>query len=568
MRYQDVLFVIDNYEVNESFFSQLRLCIYELRESAFKQDKNVRLSFCRLTAEDEVSNNISFYNLDEFSISAENQNHLFSDVNHIGLQKYLENSRAENSIPPKIIYFKNRESSSLKNYVALALVMKEMKVQYKEVLSTNENDVAQNARKVLRKKSSAVSIHISKKMILGGIAACAVIALVSCLPLLIQKTVLSKIEYQKVYTGDGDRLILRKEGNQQADEIMRLNEEECVQLIERGEEWNQVNYHGLTGFMRNIYLVEAEETDYLITNPDSKYAYGKACVKFLEPSEVDGYVWIREAAEEQLIRAQWAMYGYYDKGTDRIKKDKNESNFWLSQIYENNDSCVEDGEVKLWEKTSESFYDEGNKALGKKFKDKAKERSRNVKEIRQQAAKKLSELYYNTDIKAASDYYKRAVELGIKGDTDYMLNLAKKSSSTSDKLYWADKAISLGSGEAAWYLATNYYKDYDSIPYYKKAYQLNYNASAASCAIGEFYYKNGIDYSKAREWFVKCINKSDYSMSYYKCCYYLGVLYELGAGGLYKSYDYAMYYYKKAYYKITEAKTRYDDLAYYYGDIY
>lgn len=579
MSVQQVVFITDSELKSQQLFTQLRLCIYELRQAAFNHNEQIKVAFCQL--KDGVSSSSpSFLDLDTFAFSKENQDNLFKSFSKESLKIYLESFKAENEVrAPKIIHLLKDNSYSFLHDLSLALLIKEKRVSLKEISETEISDLANKAKSVLNKKSNGIKPAISKKAIGIVAAACVGIALISSIPFLIQKTEIKKIEYQKVYTGDGDRLILRMEPDLQADEIVRMNEGECVQLIEKGEVWNHVNYHGLSGYCHNEYLVDAISDEYVITNPDSKYTYGKACVKFLEPSQVDGYDWINQAAEDGLIRAQWALYGYYDKGTDRLKKDKNTSSFWLGQVY-NNQKSYEDGEIDECRRVAANHSEDGNEKLAKKFNDKAKDRERNVKEIRQQAAKKLSQLYLESDVLAASDYYKKAIDLGIKFDQVYVYDFVSNSNlNLKDRMYWADKAAEKGYGRHSYALATafhSYYKDYGYITvdsydvlreaanYYAKAYNNNYNKSESAYITGKYYFDNE-NYSKAYDWFIRCHNQYDYTSNFYLASYYIGYLCENGLG-VSRNISSAMNFYWDAYNKVDAAKQAYNKLYYqYYG---
>lgn len=578
MSVQQVVFITDFELKSQQLFSQLRLCIYELRQAAFKQNEQIEVAFCHLAA-GTSSASISFFDLDNFAFSKENQEKLFQAFSKDDLKNYLESIKTENgNYSPKIIHITKDSSSSFMQDLSLSLLIKEKKVSLKEISEAEIADLAEKSKSILNKKSNGIKPLISKKIIGIAVAACLGIALISSIPFLIQKTEFKRFSYQKVYTGDGDRLILRMEPDLQADEIIRMNEGECVQLIEKGEIWNHVNYHGLSGYCHNEYLVEAVADEYVITNPDSKYTYGKACVKFLEPTQVDGYEWINQAAEDGLIRAQWALYGYYDKGTDRIKKDTNTSSFWLGQVY-SNQKCYEDSEIDECRRIATNHSEDGNEKLAKKFNDKAKDRERNVKEIRQQAAKKLSQLYFESDIKAASDYYKKAIELGIKFDQQYVYDFVKNNRlKLKDKIYWTDKASEKGYGKHAYTLATEFMSNYElgfstvddydvgkeAANYYAKAYNNGYNKSECAYKTGKYYFDKN-NYSKAYDWFLRCHNQFEYTSDFYLANYYLGYLSENGLGVSRNIYS-AMGYYREAYYKIDAAKQAYNRLYnQYYG---
>ena len=78
------------------------------------------------------------------------------------------------------------------------------------------------------------------------------------------------------------------------------------------------------------------------------------------------------------------------------------------------------------------------------------EQRQNESAIKRQAAKKLSEYYLNKgDVHKASEYYETAIERGLKGDDDYMYNLAKRLDPN------------LQSAESRkWYEKTSYYDPY------------------------------------------------------------------------------------------------------------
>lgn len=558
---QEVLFISENNDFDNDFYSQLRLFLYELRSSAFRQNLSVSLGFCTLKSTDTLAlEKIQFQELDNFSISKQNQTELFQPIKIESLHCWLKDFESTpNAFPPKIIYLKKPDTQSLLINLTTSLLVRQKKVVLKEIDITKKTQIARGVTGTIRKEATKFGRLITKKSVAIVAAVCLGIALISCMPLLVQKIILSRIEYQKVYTGDGDRLILRKEGSLAADEIVRLNEDECVQVVEKGGEWTQVNYHGLTGFCHSEYLVEATKEEYVITNPDSKFSYGKACIRFLQQTEVNGYEWIQQAADDGVLRAKWALYGYYDKGTDVIAKDEYRSLEILKNIYSYSNNCAEENEIRQWKQLATKYDNSGNKELAKKYTEKAKDRERNINEIRQQTAKKFSDYYFKSDVPASARYYKEALEKGLKADKDIIQTFA-----LSDKLdrigkkFWVDKAIESGNGKVAFAYAQECEEasPTDSVTYYKKAYNLGYKKADVAYLLA-VYYMNNEDYKSCATWLTNVVNQKEYTDAYYECCYVLGVFYEAGRG-VTQNLHTALNYYGNAYDKEDEASKGYN----------
>lgn len=562
MNEQEILFVVEDKSLfsNSKFWQQLRLCIYDLRENAFKKNASIKLSFCQIQ-DSENQNEINFSDLNTFSLKQDFHKAL-NKISLETLKHYLKTYEDTTPVPatgPKIIYFQKNSN--------------DVPVTKSQILVVKNNEVSGFSEKVrgfLRKNGKSLKSVITPKVMVILLCSILGIAVISSLPFIISKIKTPKYIYKTVFTGDGDRLIMRQEPSKEADEIIRLIEGETVILLEEGEEWDKVNYHGLAGYCHNEYLIPAEENDYVIFDSEAKYYYGKACCRFLEPEMVNGYDWIIQAAEEGLLRAQWVLVGFYDKGSTNLAANINSAIKWCSAAYEN-EKCLEENQLEDWRKLAQMYENKGDTELTKKYKDKIKERERDIKIIRQQSAKYLCEVNLENNIQEAAAYYKKALELGIKGDGDLMYELGTNQElSEKDRFFWLEKAASVKNVSACYYLA-DYYETQGSyskaITYYKKMYEADYEPAKVTYKIALIYWNDLSDYVSSFPWFVKARSYYQYDFEYYDSCWAIGNCYENGYG-CYKSISSAMQYYGEAYYQTSKARNSYDKLYRKYGDNY
>lgn len=540
---QDVLFLCDNEEClsKPDFWKQMRLSLYDLRNFAFNHETSVRVNFSVIS---ETPNaDFDFHDLDTFSISKENQKDLFSKHTWEDLKTFIKNGKSsELDYLLKIIYLKSSDTSpELYDDAELYSILKLQKVRTAMIHFSKENDYSAAIHKAVNKRTTKFWGMFSKKAVSFFCAGICIAAFIACIPLFARYIESRSIEYEKVYTGDGDRLIMREKQSKDSQEIIRLYEDEVVQIVNRGEEWNEVNYHGLTGFCHNEYLAPATKTEYIITNPEAKFLYGTACRKYIDSSDIDGIKWIKEAAEEGVIRASWELANYY--------KDLELQQVELKRIYTTQKS-IEEQNIALWKELAAKYKEQDNKEFYIKFTNKAKELETDVKAIRQQTARRLSEYYFdNDDIDLASSYYKKAIELGLKPKNDYMYNLAIHADlSDEESVYWLTKASDSGHGKSSYQLAEWKYDDglyREAIKYYGRAYDYGYNKEEAAFDVALIYWNKYEEYSSAFSWFMKTVNQNNtYSKEYHEACYGLGQCYENG-WGCWANDSTAMEYYKK-----------------------
>ena len=540
---QDVLFLLDDEEClsKPDFWKQMRLSLYDLRNFAFNHETSVRVNFSVISETQNID--FKFHDLDTFSISKENQKDLFSKHTWEDFKSFIKNGKSsELDYSLKIIYLKSSDASpELYEDEELHSILKLQRVRMATARSAAIANYSNSIHKTVNKKVINFGKIFSKKVVGFLCTGIFIAAIISCIPFFIRQQKIDSTEYEKVYTGDGDRLIMREEPSSDSQEMIRLYENEVVQIQNHGEEWDEVIYHGLTGFCHNEYLVPAEKSEYTITNSEAKYLYGMACRKYIDSSDVDGIEWIKEAAEEGVIHASWELVSYYADLDLQLQE--------LKRI-DTNENSIEEKNIVLWKKQAEEYKNQDNKEFYIKFTNKAKELENDVKTIRQQTARRLSEYYYdNDDIDLASSYYKKAIELGVKPKNDYMYDLAMDTNiSDEETIWWLTKASDNGHGKSSYELAerknkTGLYRD--AIKYYGRAYDYGYNKEDAAFNIALIYWNNYREYSSAFSWFIKTVNQNNtYSKEYHDACYGLGQCYESGRG-CYKDVYTAMEYYKK-----------------------
>ncbi len=567
MIFQDVIFLCDKdeYLSNSNFWKQMRLSLYDLRNFAFNHETSVRVNFSVIS---ETSNaDFDFHDFDTFSISKEKQEGLFSKHSWNDLKTFIKNGKSsELDYSLKIIYLKSSDTSpELFEDTELYSILKLQRVRMTTVRSAAINDYSASIHKIVNKKTTNIGKIFSKKAVGFLCAGIFIAAVISCIPIFVRQHESNSIKYEKVYTGDGDRLIMRKEPSKDAREIIRLYENEVVQIVNRGDEWDEVNYHGLRGFCHNEYFVTAEKNGYIITNPEAKFLYGMSCLKYIDSSDIDGIKWIQEAAEEGVIKASRELVDYYN-GSDYLNE--------LLRIDQSTNS-IEDRNIILWKEQADGYKKQDNKELYKKFTNKSKELETEVKTIRQWTADHLSKYYYGNNNNLASSYYQRAIELGLKPSNDYMYNLARCADlSYEESVRWLAKASDDGHGKSSYELGEKKIDDgayREAIKYYGRAYDYGYNKEKSAYNVALIYWNIFSEYSSAFSWFLKVIDiNNTYSREYCDACYALGQCYENG-WGCYQDVYGAMNYYEKASTGANArsgAKEAYDRLYNQYGGYY
>ena len=521
MIFQDVLFLCDKEEclTKPDFFKQLRLSLYDLRNSAFKQDLKIRVNFSVIA--DVQNADFQFYDLDTFSISKENQNTIFGKHSWADVKQYFKSGKGsgagaaqstgsgsisdaqassesaafENIHSKKIIYLKSSElTPELTEDVQFYSLLKLEKVRMTTVHSTTLEDYSSSIHKTINKKAPLFTKIFSKKSALALLAGIFAVALISFVPLLVRQVKKQTVKYEYVYTGDGDRLIMREAPDRDAREVIRLHENEVVQIIQKGDpsqgevgKWDQVNYHGLTGYCHNEYFMPARDgSSYVITNPEAQFLYGMSCLRYIDASDVDGWVWIKKASDAGVIRASWELARHYDdiKWNDTSAREQMIS---ILKLIETNTRSVEDDNIKEWRRLADSYKASGNDELRIKFTNKAKELETDVKTIRMQSLRRLSEYYLdNNQVVLASDYYKKAINVLNKPNNEYMYKLAMRDElSERDSVWWLNKASDNGHGKSSYELAQYYDENEDlsnAIKYYKRSYNAGYKAKESAYA--------------------------------------------------------------------------------------
>lgn len=437
MSSQDVVFVAVG-EVDDKLIEPvLRRCLYTLRDYSFKKNIPVRLSFCSLLNKDDRP--LDFHELDAFAYRTGVS--YFSTSGKVGLYDFID-ERYGGPLP-LIVYLGGGKSGVTETAVCV---------------SAKGNEYRNLPRKIERALNRPSPKK--QKFLLWTEVACLALFAIICGIITIKiknkKTELltvveqkDEIDYVRVYTGDGDRLILRVNGEEDAPEIMRIREDEVLARIADRGAWTEVEYHGLHGYVHSQWLSTTYEkngkthkiTDhnYEIKDIVSQYAFGKAALE--QGYSAIGMSYIKKAAESNLIAAKWELYRQNDE-VSILKEIDKESN-----PYENTVITYYTKRADVEEKVN------NDAKLADKFRRMAREQRENLEAIKRQAAKKLSEYYFDKDIKKAAEYYELAIERGLKGDDEYMYSLAKKFDPN------------LNSAESQkWYRKTSYY--IDSYDYY------------------------------------------------------------------------------------------------------
>ena len=440
MTSQDIVFVAVGELDQKSVESALRRSVYTLRDYSFKKNIPVRIAFCSLMNRDDIQ--LSFYNLDDFAFKSGTS--YFTSSGKIGLYDFLDERHG--GPLPLVVYLGGGKSSVTEKAV------------YVSIKENEWQNIPKKIEKALNRPSP-----LKQKVLLWTEVACLGLFAIICgvvsykikhNPVKINPNVVQKdkIDYVRVYTGDGDRLILRVAGEEDAPEIMRINEDEVLARLSDNGVWTEVEYHGLHGYVHSQWLTTTyeknkktytvNEYNYEIRDTAALYAFGKAA---LEQGYTElGTSYIKKAADANLISAKWELY-------------KQNNDVGLLKEIDKAENIYEETLITYYEKRAEVEEKVNNKkTLADKFRRMAFEQRQNESAIKRQAAKKLSEYYMNKgDVHKAAEYYETAIERGLKGDDDYMYNLAKKIDPN------------LESAESRkWYEKTSYYVE----PYYDYYY--------------------------------------------------------------------------------------------------
>ena len=508
----------------------IRYCLYELRNSAFDDDCKYSLSFVKYGAHSEVS----LYDLDSFSINKQNQDSIFQECDAQNLKDF-----------DCVI---NYSSTSFEPSQVMKLVKNPPKQKETKSQKTAATEKTTTAPKSEKSKKSAKPL----KIIIPTIAVCLILSL---LPLLFYLVKGGMSKYQKVYTGDGDRLILRTEPDVSSIELLRLNEGEVVRIVQENDYWSQVEYHDFVGYVKNQYLTKASKKEYKIENPDSLFNYGVACLN-VGTLWLDGEPWIKKAAEQDLLQAQWEM--------KKIKREDTEENlYWLKAIAANG-YPYEYTLINEWTQKRDIAQSRGETEIANKYTAKIDERKQLVKDISFAAFTRLADEYLDINPSLAGEYYLESRKWGTDTDLDFLETLVDKFEG-DERIKWLEKAYALGSTKAAWELAVHYDEtgDYgNAVACYETCYKNYYKRTDAAGYLYKYYKKTNS--KEAFKWLERAFSSSYYnSNDYYYFAYYLGDAYENGKG-CEVNYYYALSYYKIAKEVYTQAQEAYDRVYYYY----
>lgn len=502
-----IAFVLDgNSELSDqeykSVIQKIRYNLYELRNFSFQEDINFSLAFVKYGE----SSPAVLYDLDTFSINKENQ----------------------------VSIFQQAQESDLKDFFCL-VKYSETGFEPSKVMSLVKNPAKQKpvkAQKPLEEQKQKSKDSKFLKIIILVLICCIILTALPSVFYLIKQNIRV---YKKVYTGDGDRLILRTEPAQGADELIRLNEDEVVQLLSDDGYWAYVEYHGFSGYVKSQYLIEAKRKDYIIDNPDSMYNYGLACLNF-DNQPQDGESWIKKAADQGLLLAQWEMKKIY-------REDEVQNLYWLETVAQNN-SPYEMILIPRWIHEQRLADEAGNSEVVNKYEAKINERSKNIDDIKFAALSKLAWEYLDKDPDKAGEYFLQSFKWGKFTDGEFIESLVNKFEGQK-RIEWLEKAYAVGSTTAAWELAEYYWEEGNqgnAVTCYESCYNANYKKSDSAGRIYDYYKKSNS--KEAFKWLQRAFDTA-YSGDYYYYAYYLGKAYEYGEGCEVSYYN-AMNYYKIA----------------------
>ena len=147
---QEILLIVEDVTLfkNARFWQQLRLCIYDLRENAFKKDVDLKLGFCQLKDQSdsdgvEKAEQIIFADLNKFSL-AKDFNNCLNKISDQSLIQYLKNYDKRNDAPAagaKIIYFQ-KECCSPSIVVEDKTIKELCKEKKCQILVINNNEIS------------------------------------------------------------------------------------------------------------------------------------------------------------------------------------------------------------------------------------------------------------------------------------------------------------------------------------------------------------------------------------------------------------------------------------------
>lgn len=247
--------------------------------------------------------------------------------------------------------------------------------------------------------------------------------------------------HYKVNTGDGDRLTLREAPGTSSKELLMLVDGEVMSMLEYGEKWSKVDYHGITGYVSTEWIKEGGR--YEIERPDMLFDYGM----YINKDQGNGFGWpmIHHAAESGHIGAQWEMLKVIEEQNGSSSKEAID---YLNYITSNTNSYEE--------RTAGEF--------NKKVSD---EKIANAKLLRRKAARKLFDIYVDKDDFAnAESALKTALANGAKEDADQYYKLVHICKDQQVAVSYLNKILKLGVDDAKvyYYLGTSFYamNDYES----------------------------------------------------------------------------------------------------------
>ncbi|MBQ9538689.1 MAG: hypothetical protein IJU95_05420, partial [Treponema sp.] len=498
---QDVVFILEEAaeRTDVALWSCIRQCIHSLRGYAFSKKRELSIAFATLSSgmQEETDKKLSFVDFNSFSIKERHKDSYFSQAAFPALNYYFgTRSSSADKLAPLVIVMHKGSLENSENYVRLS---SSVYFRNARVICSAKNDWASLPSKIYRPSSGILPFtgasgtfsgnRTVKRLLVGtGVAIATAIALMLSAPYLSDawenhKEIFIPRTYKKVYTGDSDRLIMRTEADAGAEELIRLNEGEVVESLEPGDEWEKVVFHGFEGYVHSEYLVPSSKEEYVLVNPDTMYTYGKACLQrnFVDMDGHDGYWWIEQAAANGELTAQWEMYRFYENGSfPSIERNPEKALEYLRDI-DLNAQSVEEKNIVRYREMADKFESSSQKELAEKLSVKADEKERDIKAVRRQAEKRLSELSFDDDIDAASEYYKKAMDLGLDGDADYMYSLAEELGSDDEAgIYWLKEASDRYHFNASYKLGNYYFHkrdDHDSaLTYFLKASSQGYGA--------------------------------------------------------------------------------------------
>ncbi len=600
VNFQDILFVREGKISEEKFSLMLRESLYVLRAYSFKNKINLRVGFC--SADDQNDGGPVFFDLDTFS-PAGSSYFPISGLDGLesyfkGLDSYLENFQeakkyaapltvilcdsCENAknISAALAYFSSFSSGVCivaqgTDFQNLPKAISQNLKPWHLVRKSRKSDVkSESAGKFKSGKNSKKVFLVAILCTLFG--ALCVSGIIFAVNLIGNKRIeiFDNRQFVKVCTGNGDRLIMRASASEDGYEIIRLYEDEVAVLLDWGEVWTEIEYHGLHGFVHtgpldSPWLIPAEKEEYEISNPQAMCSYGK--VLFASGDHEGGIEYTEMAAKWNLLEAKWNLFRYRQlAGSENNSFENNsfENDFLeLEDIIEFTGDFYEDRLVKYYGLKAEEATLAGEKSVADNFKAIAYNLANGKKSTLRLVAKELSERC--NDIERKAKYYARAIDFGLEGDENLMLEFARKLDpgySSAESVAWLNRAMNAGSGEAAFILGKKNYvpgkNNSAALGYFKKAADKKYGGAASpyTCGAINFEQKN---YKEAFDYFLAAEKTKDGSQEYYESLFMLGFFYDplyQTLGGVTKDYDTALKYYGITRGKVAEADAAYNEL--------